>query len=144
MKVNPIPEGFHTVTPYFVVSDISEFISYLENAFNAIPKRQTKMPDGTIMNAEIQIGNSMIMVGQANEKWPTQAFGIYLYVEDTDATYKSALEAGGRSLMEPADMFYGDRNAGVLDPFGNNWWIATHVEDVTDEEIEIRMQNMQK
>jgi PhnB protein len=78
------------------------------------------------------------MMGEARDEWPAMPGSLYLYVPDTDAVYKRAMEAGGKSLMEPADQFYGDRNAGVVDPSGNYWWIATHVEDVPPEEMEKR------
>jgi PhnB protein len=97
------------------------------------------MPDGTVMHAEIQIGNSRVMLGEAKgEHKPSQSM-LYLYVEDTDAMYKRAMQAGGISIMEPTNQFYGDRNAGVKDHCDNQWWIATHVEDVSAEEMEKRM-----
>jgi len=80
----------------------------------------------------------MMMLSEASEKYPPMPTSIYLYVEDTDATYEQALKSGGVSLMEPADQYYGDRNAGIKDLSGNQWWIATHVEDVSPEEISER------
>jgi uncharacterized glyoxalase superfamily protein PhnB len=138
MKVNPIPEGFHTVTPYLVVKGAAKLIDFLKKAFNAKEIDSFKRPDGTIMHATVQIGDSRIMLAEATEKFPPVPASLYLYVTDTDAMFHSGMEAGGTSLMEPADQFYGDRNAGVKDPTGNSWWIATHVEDVSPEEMQKR------
>ena len=92
------------------------------------------------MHALVQIGDSMVMMGEAMEGFPPMPGSIYLYVSDTNAVYRRAVEAGGESMMEPADQFYGDRNAGIKDPSGNRWWIATHVKDVEPEEIARRAQ----
>jgi PhnB protein len=87
------------------------------------------------MHAEVRIGDSILMMGEASEEFPPMPGSFYVYVEDTDAAYQRALDAGAETLMEPADQFYGDRNAGVWDSCGNSWWIATHIEDVPEEEI---------
>ena len=137
--VAPIPAGFHTVTPYLVVPNGLAFLAFVEKAFGAVEKSRTLRPDGTIANAGVLIGDSMLMVAQAKEPWAPMPSGFYLYVPDTDATYQFALAAGGTSILEPANQFYGDRNAGVQDPWGNNWWIATHIEDVDDAEVQRRM-----
>ena len=137
--VAPVPEGYHRVTPYLVVADGEGLIAFLRNAFGAEVLSRTLRPDGTIANAEVRIGDSMLMVAQAREPWKPMPAGFYLYVADTDATYEAALAAGGQSVMEPSDQFYGDRNAGVQDPWGNNWWIATHIEDVDEAEVQRRM-----
>ena len=142
MKVKPIPDGFHSVTPYLIVEGVPGLIDFLKAAFEAKEIHRTDLPDGRVMHAQLQIGDSMVMMGEAMEGFPAQPAAIYLYVPDTDAVYKQALEAGGKSLMEPADQFYGDRNAGVKDPTGNTWWIGTHVEDVDQEEIVRRAQAM--
>ena len=139
MAVSPIPEGYHTVTPYLVVADGEGLIGFLRAAFGAEVHSRAVRPDGSIANAEVQIGDSMLMVAQAREPWKPMSTGFYLYVPDTDATYQAALAAGGVSTLEPSDQFYGDRNAGVQDPWGNNWWIATHIEDVDEAEIQRRM-----
>ena len=95
-------------------------------------------PDGTIMHTELQIGDSRIMMAEATEQWKPMPSSIFLYLPDCDASFKRAVAAGATSLMEPADQFYGDRMGGVLDQAGNQWWVATHVEDVTPEEMERR------
>jgi PhnB protein len=142
-KVKPIPEGFHTVTPYLVVEGAARLLEFLKRAFGAQElEPPSTRPDGTILHAAVRIGDSPVMLAEASEPWKPMPTGIYLYVEDTDATYRRALEAGGTSLMEPADQFYGDRNAGVKDPSGNFWWISTHVEDVPPEEMKRRHEAM--
>ncbi len=140
MPVKPIPEGFHTVTPYLMVQGAQKLIEFLKQAFNARETERMAQPDGTITHAEVRIGDSIIMLAEAAGQWKPMPTGIYLYVEDTDAIYQRALAAGATSIMEPADQFYGDRNAGVQDPSGNQWWIATHIEDVSPDELQRRAQ----
>ncbi|MEQ8766526.1 MAG: VOC family protein [Planctomycetota bacterium] len=138
MPVKPIPDGYHTVTPYLVVNDVRAVIEFAKKAFDAIEMGVMEGPDGRIAHAEIRIGDSPIMLGGAGEKSSPMPATLYLYVEDTDALYAKAIAAGGESLMEPADQFYGDRNAGVRDSQGNCWWIGTHVEDVPPDELKRR------
>ena len=138
MHVNPIPDGYHTVTPYLVVSDADQLIQFARRAFDATVIEEMRRPDGAVMHAELQIGDSRVMLGQANEQHSAMPACIYLYVPNTDATYKKALAAGAVSTMEPVHQFYGDRNAGVRDSNGNMWWIGTHVEDVPPEELKRR------
>jgi len=136
MPVKPIPDGYHSVTPYLIVRGVARLIDFLKQAFEAtetIP-RMTR-PDGTIMHAEIRIGDSAVMLGEPMGEFQPMPGSLYLYVSDTDATYRRALQAGATSTMEPADQFYGDRNAGVKDPQGNTWWIATRKEDVPPQEL---------
>ncbi|PSB04805.1 VOC family protein [Merismopedia glauca] len=142
MAVKPIPEGYHTVTPYLFVPSALTFIKFLTQAFAAEEIRRTLHPEGYIMNAEVRIGDSLIMVGEARGECPPMPSSIYLYVENTDATYKRALQAGGTSMMEPTDEFWGDRHAALKDPSGNCWMIATHVEDVSSAEIEQRIKTL--
>ena len=136
MAVKPVPEGYHTATPYLIVPGVAKVIDFLKRTFNAeeIHERMSR-PDGTIMHAEVRIGDSPIMLGEPMGQFQPMPASIYLYVADTDACYQRALKAGAASLMEPADQFYGARNAGVRDPAGNVWWIGTHIEDVAPEEI---------
>jgi PhnB protein len=137
-KVRPVPEGYHTVCPYIVVtSGVATLIEFAKQAFGAKEVYLSKAPDGRIMHAEIKIGDSIVMVGESQEKkFPAM---LHLYMEDVDGVYKRAIQAGGKSMREPADQPYGDRSAGVEDAFGNQWWIATHMEDVSSEELERRM-----
>ncbi len=144
MPVKPIPDGYHTVTPYIVVSGVAKLIDFVKRAFGAEEKVCHTKPDGTIGHAEVKIGDSMMMMGEASGEWKPMPSAIYLYVPNTDAVYKQALKAGATSIMEPADQFYGDRSAGVKDPCGNMWWIATHVEDVPHDEMKRRAEAYMK
>lgn len=143
MAVKPVPEGYHTATPYLIVNDCDRLLNFLKAAFNAQVKEEHRTADGSIMHADVVLGDSHIMMGQASEKWPEMRGSILLYVPDADATYQAALRAGAASIQEMADQFYGDRSGGVKDPTGNTWWISTHVEDVPPEEMERRMKAMQ-
>jgi len=138
MAVKPIPDGFHSVTPYLIVPGVAKLIDFLKQAFGAQVTERMDMPDGTVMHAQVRIDDSPIMMGEAKAQYPAMPTHLYLYVKDADAVYKRAIQAGATSVMEPADQFYGDRHGGVKDPSGNTWWIATHVEDVSREEIERR------
>lgn len=135
MKVNPVPNGYHTITPYLAVHGVPKLIEFLKQAFNAEKIQLHTMPDGRVMNAALKIGDSMIMIGERTDDAETNPAMLYMYVEDCDALYESAMAAGGKSVMEPSDQFYGDRHGAVEDPSGNQWWIATHIEDMTDEEL---------
>lgn len=139
--MSPAPAGFHTITPYLVVEDIEALISFLKAAFGAEETERVPGPDGVTRHAEVRIGDSVVMMGAAQEGYPPLPAALYMYVEDTDASYASALDAGAESLMEPADQFYGDRNAGVKDSQGITWWIATRVENLTAEELRKRALN---
>jgi PhnB protein len=138
MPVNPIPDGYHTVTPYLVVPEAARLIDFIKQAFDAQESVRMARPDGRVMHAEVRIGDSVVMMGDAGEGSPARACMIHLYVPDADATYQRALQAGATAVREPANQFYGDRSGGVRDPWGNDWWIATHVEDVPEEEMRRR------
>ena len=133
---NPVqkrPEGFHTVNPYLVVNGAAKVIEFLRQAFNAKDIGEAfKAPDGKIMHATLQLGDSMVEIGDSNEPMP---MNLHMYVDDVDALYQRAIAAGGASVREPETTFYGERSAGVKDPGGNNWWLACHVEDVSPEEV---------
>jgi uncharacterized glyoxalase superfamily protein PhnB len=138
MAVKPVPDGYHTVTPYLIVRDAAGLIDFLQEAFDAQEAVRMDRPDGSVMHAEVRIGDSMVMLAQADDDEQTTSPMLHLYLDDVDAVYKKALSAGATSLQEPADQFYGDRSAGVEDAFGNQWWLATHVEDVSPEEMQRR------
>jgi PhnB protein len=146
MAVKPIPEGYHTLSPSLSVDNAAEAIEFYKRAFGATERGRMEGPGGTIAHAEIEIGDSVVMLAdpfpQASTKSPKELGGttttLFLYVEDTDAVYKQAIDAGATSEMEPDDMFWGDRFASVTDPFGHSWSIATHVEDLSEEEIRER------
>jgi PhnB protein len=137
-SVKAIPEGMHTVTPFLVVDGANELIRFIEQSFDGKVTSIMKTKEGRVMHAGVQIGDSQIMVTDSTEKYAAAGTRLYLYVDDVDETYKKAINAKGTSLREPTDEFYGDRSSGVKDAWGNEWWIATHVEDVDDEEMEKR------
>ena len=140
MSVRPISEGYHTVTPYLTVPGAAELIEFLKVAFNAREKERIMGPDGVIGHAEVIIGDSVIMLAdpKGGDCGPMPG-AFYLYVDAVDAVYNRALEAGATSTMAPADQFWGDRLAAVKDRFGNVWNLATHVEEVSAEELQRRM-----
>jgi PhnB protein len=138
MNVKPIPEGFHTITPYFSVRGAPRFIEFLKQAFDARDNHVMKFPDGTVMSAEVQVGDSMVVIGEEdtdNQDNQSMRANLYMYVTDVDAVYKKAIQAGAKSITQPADQFWGDRSSVVEDMAGNRWWIATHKEDLSSEEI---------
>jgi uncharacterized glyoxalase superfamily protein PhnB len=139
MAVKTVPEGYHTVTPYLVVPDAAAVIDFVTAAFGATLLHAARRPDGSIMHAEVQVGDSRVMIGQSADR--AMRAMLYLYVPDVDATYRQAVAAGGVSIAEPADQFYGDRHGAVSDPAGNQWWIATHFEDVSPDEVARRAQS---
>ena len=142
MPVQPVPPGFHTITPYVLVAGVPKFIDFLVRAFGAEETHRTALPDGTVMHAQVRIGDSMMMMGDPTGWGQPSPAGIYLYVPDVDAVYRQAVAAGAASMMAPSDQFYGDRSAGVKDPFGNTWWIGTHKEDVPADELARRAADM--
>ena len=135
MAVKPIPDGYHSVTPYLTIPGVAKLLDFLKQAFEAQELHRMPRPDGAIMHAEVRIGDSRLMMGEPMGGCQPMFGSLYLYVHDVDAVYKRALQAGATSTSEPADQFYGDRSAGIKDPVGNQWWIATHKEDVPPEEI---------
>jgi PhnB protein len=139
-KVKPIPERYHSVTPYLVVQGVPQLLDFMKRTFNSTELERVPRPDGTISHAEVRIGDSVVMMGEANAQSKPMPTMLYVYVEDVDAVYERALKAGAKSVRELKDEFYGDRAGGVEDPMGNQWWIATHKEDVSSEELRRRME----
>ena len=146
---DPIPTGYRTVTPYLAVDDARGAIDFYTRAFGAEEHERMDAPDGSVAHASVRIGDSLVMLSdpfpQGSAKAPKELGGtstvIFLYVEDTDAAYRRAVDAGATGSMPPEDMFWGDRFAQVEDPFGHVWQIATHIEDVSPEEIAERARN---
>ncbi len=142
----PVPDGYHTVTPYLTVENAADAIEFYKRAFGAEETVRMGAPDGSIGHAELQIGDSKVMLSdpfpQSTVRPPTERGGptasVFLYVEDVDAAFKRAVDAGATVEMALEDMFWGDRFGTVTDPFGHVWSMATHVEDVSPEEIEER------
>jgi PhnB protein len=121
-----IPAGFHSVTPYLQVTGAAKLLEFCRLAFGAVEKMRVPRPDGKVMHAEIRIADSVVELADGNDEYKASEVGLHLYVDDADTVYRRALAAGGVSLSEPVDQPYGDREAGVKDPCGNSWWIATH------------------
>jgi PhnB protein len=138
-KTDYRPPDHNTVSPYLVVHGVPGLLEFMRKAFGAQELHRTATPDGIVRHAEARIGDTVIMMGEASAEFPPRPAMLHVYVPDADAVYRSALEAGGLSLREPSDQFYGDRTGGVQDAFGNQWWMATHTEDVSDDEIARRM-----
>jgi PhnB protein len=146
MGTKPIPEGYNTVTPYLAVDDAAQAIEYYKKAFGAKERARMEAPDGKIGHAELEIGDSMVMLSDpfphASTKSPKELGGtsgsVFMYVEDVDAVVKKAVDEGATITMEVADQFWGDRFGSIQDPFGHSWAIATHVEDVPPEEMAVR------
>jgi uncharacterized glyoxalase superfamily protein PhnB len=145
MAVKPIPQGHHTVTPYLTVRGAAKVIEFLEQAFGAKTTMEPfRGPDGKIIHAEIKIGDSPVMIAEESDMEKATPSSLYVYVPDVDNVYRQAIKAGGKTIMEPMDMFYGDRSGGVKDPSGNSWTIATHKEDVAPEEMTKRAEDFFK
>ncbi len=137
--VRAVPEGYRTITQNLVVEGASKLIDFMKQTFDAKELVRMDMPNGTISHAELMIGDTRVMIGEATSEWKAMPSRGYLYVNDADSVYNRALKAGASSIMVPANRFYGDRNAVVQDPCGNVWIIATHVEDITSDEMKRRM-----
>jgi len=143
-SVRAIPKGYHTVTPYLMSDNATELIEFLKNGFDGKVTFLTKTDDNRIMHATVMIGDSTIMISDTMEGTEANKMMLYLYLDDVDAVYKKAIQAKGTSVHEPSDEFYGDRAAAVKDNSGNVWWIATHVEDVSEEELQKRSKQANK
>ena len=129
MAVKPVPDRYHTVTPYLTVQGVPKLIDFVKRVFDATELERMSRPDGTIGHAEVRIGDSVVEMGEAHGPYEPMPTRFYLYVPNVDASYRRALQAGATSVAEPADQPYGDRNAGVNDVFGNQWYIATQIKE---------------
>jgi PhnB protein len=146
MPAQPVPEGYHTLTPYLAVDDAKAAIDFYQRAFGAKERVRMHGPDGMIAHAELEIGDSKVMLAdpfpQASTRPPKElggtSVGVFVYVENVDEVFQQAVDAGATATMEPDDQFWGDRFGSVTDPFGHSWQISTHVEDVPPEEMEKR------
>ncbi len=151
-KVDPVPEGFHTVTPYVTVRGAAAAIEFYEEAFGATEIFRWADPEGSIRHAEVVIGDSPVMLTDEAPEFgmsdPRSLGGspvhMFLYVEDADAVFNRAIAAGATELMPVEDSSDGDRRGGVTDPFGHVWYIGTHVEDISREELQKRYDDMAK
>lgn len=152
MAVKPIPDGFHTITPYLIVKDAAAALAFYKQALGAEEILRMKGPDGSVMHAEIKVGDSPIMIGQecphmgarSAETLGATPVGLCLYVKDCDAAFKQAVSAGAKALRPVMDQFYGDRSGTVTDPFGHQWTIGTHKEDLTPAQLQQRCDEFMK
>ena len=141
---NYIPKDFHTVTPFLVVDGGLDLIDFLVTGLGGKQLFVMKDDNGVLTHGTVQVGDSMIMIGDTMKEMPSQTAMLYLYVKDADAAYNQALGANAENVREPKDEFYGDRAAAVKDRWGNTWWFATQKEDVEDAELERRAQEAYK
>ncbi len=136
--VRPIREGFRAITPYLFAQNAAHLVEFISKAFGGEETFRKEQPDGAVTHAEMRVGDSMLMLGEATPQFGPMPTSIYLYVADSDSVYQRALSVGGASVFPIMTLPNGERYGGVKDPFGNIWWIATHVEDVSPEEEERR------
>ena len=147
MSVKPIPEGYHTLTPFLTVRDAARAIEFYKQAFGATERGVAKGPDGKVMHAEIKIGDSIIMVSDefpefgslSPESVGNTSMGLHIYVEDVDTAFDRAVKAGANVEMPVMDQFWGDRYGRLKDPFGHKWSIATHKKDMSGDEMKRAM-----
>lgn len=123
------PHGYQTVTPYFTVEDADKMIAFMTHVFKAEQLSRNLGANGTVTHAEVRIGDTMIEISTGNETYPPRQNTLHVFVPDIDDCYRRALDAGAKSVYEPADMPYGERSGGVEDPYGNHWYIATFAGD---------------
>jgi len=149
--VRPIPEGYHSISPSLTCKNASQAIEFYKRVFNATVLMSMPGPGGIIMHAELQIGDSRIFLndevpGMAHAPAPGSSTGVYLflYTEDVDSVYNRAVSEGAQVTMPLSNQFWGDRYGKITDPFGHNWGVATHVEDVTPEQMKLRQEEMMK
>jgi len=151
-KVKPVPDGYHNVTPYLIVDGAAKALDFYKRVFGATERMRMPGPGGKVGHAEIGIGDSVIMLADEHPEMGARgprAFGgspvsLMLYVEDVDATVKTAVAAGAKLLQSVEDKFYGDRSGTIEDPFGHRWHVSTHTEDVPPDEMERRAAAMAK
>ncbi len=147
MAVSAVPAGYHTLTPYLTVVGVQKAIDYYTAVFGAVQGVRLDMPDGSVAHVELKIGDSFVMMGEENPDWGNKSphtlggtpAGCMMYVEDCDAVFAKAVEHGATVLMPVSDQFYGDRCGSVHCPFGHKWTIATHIEDLTPDQMKQRM-----
>jgi PhnB protein len=137
--VQAVPNGFHTITPFLMVSNAQELLDFIEHAFNGKTEYVMKDDEGKITHASSRIGDSPLMLGDVMDGYQPTSAMLYLYVDNVDELYNQAInDAGAKSARELRDEFYGDRAGCVEDKWGNKWWIATHIEDVSEQELQER------
>lgn len=138
MPVQPIPSDYPRISPFLMVSDVNKEAAFITSVFDAEETERIQLPDGTVKHVELRIGDSVVMLGESSGGMGSMSSMMYIYVEDTAATYEKALAAGASPVMPPGEQYYGDINAGVRDEFGHYWWIASRFEEVSTEELNRR------
>ena len=138
MAVNFVPKGYQQVIPYLIVKSAEDLITFTQLVFKAEVKEKMIGENGRVMHLELQIGDSVLMAGEEMENFPARATGCYVYIPDVDEAYQRAIEGGATSVMPPTTQFYGDRTAYLTDSQENIWYLSTHVEEVSPEEMEKR------
>jgi PhnB protein len=139
MSAQWLPKGFYTITPNIIVDDAEQAVAFLKNALGATESYRLTLSDGKIAHCELKLGNSILNLGTSMEGWPAHGLIAQIYVEDSDALFQRAVQAGAKVIMPMTDMFFGSREGRVADPFGNVWTIATLKEEVSPEEMQRRM-----
>jgi PhnB protein len=125
----PLPPGYHSVNPYIVVAGAARLIDFLYEVFGGLEQGRARRDDGAIEHADVLIGDSLVMISEASPEYPARPCVHFVYVDDVDRTHRRAVELGARSILAPTDQRWGDRVGGVVDPFDNRWWIATHQQE---------------
>jgi PhnB protein len=138
MSADSLPDGYHTVNPFIVADGAEELMTFLATVLRGVERERITRSDGRIGHAEMQIGDSVVMLTDATEALPARPGTFYVYVDDVDDAYTRAIGAGGASRSEPANQFYGNREAGIVDPWDNIWWIATLFEEVPPQSLQAR------
>ena len=138
MKRNPVPDGYHAITPYLKLPNAERLVKFLKDAFDGVETARLTKPDGSLLHAEVRIGDSLVMVHELPSQGKPKPSMLYLRIGDVDATYKRAIGAGGISVTEPTNMYWGERVACVRDVSENDWWIASPLETLTLEEVQER------
>lgn len=150
MAIKPIPEGYHSVTPYLIVRGAAQAIEFYKKAFGATELMRFPGPDGKIAHAEIKIGDSPVMLADEGAEFKSpqslgeSPVGLMIYVQDVDKVFSQAVSAGAKSTRAVQDQFYGDRSGNLTDPFGHKWTVSTHKEDVSETEMKRRMEALPK
>jgi PhnB protein len=139
MSVNPIPAGFHSITPNIIVKSVDAAVSFYKQAFGAEEILRLSMPDGKVAHCELKIGDSRVNLVESMEGWPEHSLLAQIFVADSDAVFAQAVQAGAKVLSPVTDMFFGSREGRILDPFGSTWTISTHQEDISAEEMQRRL-----
>jgi PhnB protein len=129
----PLPEGYHSVNPYLVADGVEDLIAFLTRVFGGTEIERELREDGRVDHGVVRIGDSIVMLSEASERYPARPSVHFAYVDDVDACHRTAVETGATSILEPADQPWGDRVGGFVDPFDNRWWVATHLRPFPDD-----------